>query len=646
MRFPHRPRLSFAFLALLTACAPDGAGDVEAQRWPNVYGVDDRQDAYETHDRLSADENALFDRIGRETVGMFVRDRHVRLDDHDRILLCGSNVEDYPAGREDGCFTRTLDWSVFSSSSFGDGVVALCADEPYRLQPKIGRCSGTLIADDLVLTSGHCFDELDDAETSVFVFGWQYEEAGGPPSIEWRGTPAGDVAFWIEQPTPGLATIARDDVYHVTRAHFLYETAERTRPSGTLTTSTVTDYAIVELDRPVSLPRHPAVIDYSATPPPGTELVVAGFGKGMPLKIDDGARLISSWYCDPAFNPAIVCNLHDGYSGSSGSGVFTRDGALVGAHRGSATDFVLDDLRWCFRSNVVPDPVPDTDFPAAAHSAAWAVEEFCRNGFETDSPLCGDPAHREASCPGDSIESVGGQVCCERACAADADCAADGWGGACDPVGHCRRAGACFSGELWERDACGRPAHRIEGSATECLASGDACSTAEPLEAVDQRITLSVEGLRDHSQGSCGGEYGRERVFEFTLDATYDVTVSLDGAALDWLLYLRGDTCEETDELFCGVSDRSMDSSFDGRLDAGTYYVFVDTRPGDADRGGSPTGPELELTFRLPAGDGGVGGMERRGGCSCEVAPRSPSRLWLLALSPVALLFAGSRRRR
>ena len=192
------PLISF----LLAGCVGPVDDDVGAAAWPNVYGDDDRRDWYEPSPTLSEAQAARFQAIGAETVGMFVRDRHVRLDDPEQILLCGSNRSDYPAGAaEDDCYTRTLDWSVFGSSEFGDDELPLCADEAYALQPIIGRCSGTLIGEDLVLTAGHCFDEDDDAETSVFVFNWRYEAPGTDGFYERRPTPERSVAYQTRNPT-------------------------------------------------------------------------------------------------------------------------------------------------------------------------------------------------------------------------------------------------------------------------------------------------------------------------------------------------------------------------------------------------------------------------------------------------------------
>ena len=52
---------------------------------------------------------------------------------------------------------------------------------------------------------------------------------------------------------------------------------------------------------------------------------------------------------------------------------------------------------------------------------------------------------------------------------------------------------------------------------------------AETLPAESARIPLSVEGLHDREAGSCGGDYGAERVFRLELDRPQVVTLALDG---------------------------------------------------------------------------------------------------------------------
>ncbi|MEM9192178.1 MAG: trypsin-like peptidase domain-containing protein [Myxococcota bacterium] len=647
--------------------------DIGATSAPNVYGEDDRADWYEPSVRLSADEGARLSQLGADTVGMFVRDRHVRIADPSAVLLCGSNVSDYPTGSEDGCFTRTLAWNVWSRSEFGDDVVPLCEDEPFVLQPSIGRCSGTLIAEDLVLTSGHCIDEDDDVETSVFVFNWRYTRDAGPGNLDYRPIPGGrEMAFWVEQPAPGLVPLTRADVYHAVEAHFVLERASRMRPSGSSTNSTLRDYAVVRLDRPVALPRRPAPLRYDlAALPTATPLVVASFGKGLPLKTDDGAVVVDSWYCDPNFNPALTCNLHDAYSGGSGGGLFLRDGTLVAAHRGSATDYVYDEAGDCYRSRVVPDPVPFNDFPASAHLVAHAVDDFCQHGFAPDSELCAELTFREPTavgCADGAIHGVGESVCCQRACTVDADCAVAGWGGGCAD-GACRREARCFSGELWERDACGRPAFRTEGSSDACVDPGDRCATAEPLAAMNQRIPLSLAGFRNRSEASCGGAFGPDRNYRLELSEPFDVRFEIDGNANGWILELRGPGDCSAAEVTCRVGDAQADPSFEGRLEPGSYVLTVDTQATAELRAATwDAEPTLALEFRpivsppdagvdasvdaaVPDAsvvDGGVDAMappmsDDGGGCACGLGPDRPMGAWPIVLA-FGLVIARRRR--
>ena len=67
----------------------------------------------------------------------------------------------------------------------------------------------------------------------------------------------------------------------------------------------------------------------------GEQVVVIGFGSGLPMKIDDGATVYANdagnnlphYSSDFAFKASF-----DTFGGNSGSGVFKADGTLIGIH--------------------------------------------------------------------------------------------------------------------------------------------------------------------------------------------------------------------------------------------------------------------------------------------------------------------------
>ena len=667
--------------------------EVDHHRLPNLYGADDRHDWYKIEDVLGEERGPLFSALAADSTAVVLRRSRLNLTNPSEVLLCAP-TSDYPSGWEESCLLRTLGYSVYNSGDYGNGRVPLCPDVPYQYQPKVGRCSATLIAPRLALTSGHCFDEDDDVETSAISFGWRYDTASMSPgrlmrrSVNIRPEEADayrhDVGTWLELPAPGLNRLTRRDVYHVMRAAVRLQRSERMRPSGGTTNSVVHDYAIVELDRPVSQPLRPAPIEYRRDPvTAGSALVGLSYGKGMPLKADTGAAVVDHWYCTPDFNPGLFCNTHDGFSGGSGGGIFAADGRLLGAHRGSETDFGFSSAEGCYAIREVAEPVPERNWPGNAYHVGWAVEHFCRTGFDgsgATSELCGDPAYFEFSdtaCDGEVLPAHSGQVCCERACSADSECDVPGYGGVCTDTGVCRRSAICFGGEEWLRDACGRPIERIEGSSANCQSLGDSCSQPELIEVENQRLYANLSENLDWHLSSCGG-YGPDRVWSFTLDSPYRVRASLSGteAGGRWILGLSAGDCAQTSELQCSIESGDERAELDDTLPAGTYFLTLDTDPA-SDPAAHPWllgAPSVSLEFErltppsppdagppdasIPdanpplldasSEDGSMmpPGSSDDGGCSCELSRRDAGSKawvgWLVFLGAVL----GTRRRR
>lgn len=187
----------------------------------------------------------------------------------------------------------------------------VCPDEPFATQPSPGFCSAFLVADNVLVTAGHCISEMT-LNDRAFVFG-----------------------FRLNSPTQVVTFFSQDDVYYP------YRVIQRSTGDS--------DWAVVRLDRPVA-GRSPLPFRTSGNVPDNQSLCVLGYPRGIPLKISAGAAVRSNSHPD-----FFVANL-DTYSGNSGSAVvnletYEVEGVLV---RGE-TDFIKDNQQDCLRSKRCTD---------------------------------------------------------------------------------------------------------------------------------------------------------------------------------------------------------------------------------------------------------------------------------------------------
>lgn len=138
-----------ALASLLAAgCAP--VEDVDSPtRQPAVYGTDDRQDVY-------AHPDGWMKAIARQSTVAVVRSWMID-------TISSNNV-------------------TFSATTAGTWF-QLCATEPLRNDPGPVACTGTLIDDDLVLTTGSCVRSAADCADTRFVFGYHRDAAGAPHPV-------------------------------------------------------------------------------------------------------------------------------------------------------------------------------------------------------------------------------------------------------------------------------------------------------------------------------------------------------------------------------------------------------------------------------------------------------------------------------
>lgn len=335
--FATLPPASFClFAAVLGACSADPGTpqeDVLDAEAAVVVGPDDRRDVF-------AHPDVALRQLAAESTVALMRSADLDLSNPNDVQIHAGQLTD------------------------------LCTDEVFYGQTAAAFCSGTLIADDLVLTAAHCISRAGCSGVSM-VFG-----------------------FHQESPTE-LATITSDDVYSCAGIELW-----RLDDDGF---SVPTDYAILRLDRSVGPNHTPAPMNTAATAlPQGAPLIAITHPGGLPTKIDSGGvivRHLPNW-----INMGASLDI---MGGSSGGGVFDAQHELMGVltHASGVDNFTFDEDANCRRWN----STPDNEDHAGVRYAFFAIREFCEsNDHElcgADDPVCGDavcePRESIASCAQD-----------------------------------------------------------------------------------------------------------------------------------------------------------------------------------------------------------------------------------------------------
>lgn len=555
----HLARIAAAPLALAAlGCAPEPAAPQAADppvdpplatdtlQRPVVYGADDRTDGYAVAQPLWRN------RLVQSTVALVPRS-NVSVDaDTGAVQLAGQVYGEY---------------------------FDLCAGQRFFDQRRVARCSGTLIAPDLVLTAGHCVPGPNRCADRRFVFNWRMTDAGTEAPLT-----ADDVYRCAE------ILVSRDDERHGQQV----------------------DFAVIRLDRPVVGDRVPAPLLRKDAPlDTGSALNLLGFPNGLPAKFAPDGAVVNARADRLDFFEGSV----DAFGGNSGSGVYDAEGRLVGVLVRGATDYTTTP-EGCDVVNVLPAERTPEEGAEDITYVARALEGLCATGHD-DATLCppGEGAHC-APCVADA-DCADGFACveqpeapavgvCALGCRVDADCRPDH---RCAEA-HCvpRVDLACVGGDVVQQSACGPvlAVTRRCPSGTRCADNacapaplGDRCADAIAIEAVDQRLTgdPGAQGHTDLERATCGGE-GPDVVFAFGTVAPMDFEAVALG--YDTVLSLRRGC--EGEELAC-VDDSDPPGSRGSRvalspLPAGDYRLILDAY--DEDTGTF----ELDVRFGPAACEG------------------------------------------
>lgn len=227
-----------------------------------IYGLDNRVDVF-------ASKNPLFVNLAKTTAAMV-----------DKMYL--KNLGD-----------KTL----LQSRTLGE-MYRLCPDQRFRHQPTVAGCSGTLIAPDIIMTAGHCYDlAKETCKENVWIFDYK-----------------------VDKENQSSVTVDNSKIYECEKV-LLKE----------LNFNDGLDYALIKLKRKVD-DREYAQLRTSGSVKLDTSLVLIGHPSGLPTKIaDDGHVLkITTNY--------FTTNL-DAFTINSGSGVFN---AHTGEVEGILVSGMLD----------------------------------------------------------------------------------------------------------------------------------------------------------------------------------------------------------------------------------------------------------------------------------------------------------------
>ena len=246
-----------------------------AQAWFSACMVDVGSPA--DPDVAVSEEPVLFGEDDRLDIGAFAAgSRERRWADATAILLNGGVT--CSGGNCD------IDWTYEEARHHAP----ICEDQPFWLQPMSATafCSAVLVGPRLFATAGHCTNEIMrfNCTNMKVVFGFQAE--GTFPNL----------------------SVPESDVYTCSKV---------------VGYSSFPDYALIEVDRPVSR-RIPMWVRRSNQPATGTAVTAIGYPSALPLKIDQGGTVRS------VSTEVISANVDVSENSSGGPLIETSTGVVAG----------------------------------------------------------------------------------------------------------------------------------------------------------------------------------------------------------------------------------------------------------------------------------------------------------------------------
>ena len=192
----------------------------------------------------------------------------------------------------------------------------LCPEERFVEESNIARCSGFLVAPDVLVTAGHCISSLEDCADNSWVFGYDQNSK----------------------------KLSEQQVYRCKAV------IKQNKVSNAVFTS---DYAVIRLDRAVTGVK-PLEIRTQGRIKKGQSVVVIGHPSGLPTKITDGN--VANWNIleKITFPFAFIRRANyftanvDTFGGNSGSAVInSQTHEVEGILISGSVDYEVDQYRGC-----------------------------------------------------------------------------------------------------------------------------------------------------------------------------------------------------------------------------------------------------------------------------------------------------------
>lgn len=233
-----------------------------------IYGEDDREE-------ISNISDPQVQKLARSTLAL-VESKNLRLQKNGQILIKGKGY---------------------------GSTLKLCSTERFYAQKMFAFCSGVLVEPDVLLTAGHCIDDLEDCKSTSFIMDLRQEDWDEKMLIEPR---------------------------QVRRCHRLLKRSMR--KDGL-------DFALVQLDSPIT-DREP-VRWMTDSGPSSPRLYMIGHPWGLTQKYSGNGHVVQT------FKHKLITDL-DAASGNSGSPVFDEyTGLLVGILTEGEDDLVKAPKKGC-----------------------------------------------------------------------------------------------------------------------------------------------------------------------------------------------------------------------------------------------------------------------------------------------------------